>query len=143
MPRLFGSPVKNADGKVVYNLAPQQAINLGYKYALNTDWSIDPILKLSFMQNNPAFYEVALPVVYKEKMWITPIYKKSSIAFCVGGVPHNNFIAQYGYEFSSMGIMGQSGGTHEITIGWRMFAKKKTDVPAPDSKKPYYQWLNK
>ena len=143
LPRMLGSTIKNADGKTVYALAPQQSVHLGYKYSFNADWAIDPMLKISMVQNAPLFYEIALPVIYKEKIWFTPIYKKSSMAFGLGGIPYNNFIVQYTYEFSSMGIMGQSGGTHEITIGWKMFAKKKSEVPDPDSKKPYYKWISK
>jgi len=146
LPRMISSKIKDADGKTVYTLASHQNINLGYKYSFNNDWSIDPIVKISEvqMQNASLFYEIAIPVIYKQKAWLVPIYKKTCMALGIGGMPYSNFIAQYTYEFSSNGMMGQSSGTHEITIGWRMTAsKKKSDVPAPDSKKPYYQWLNK
>jgi hypothetical protein len=39
--------------------------------------------------------------------------------------------------------MGESGGTHEITIGWRMQQKKKSEIPASDKKKPYFDWILK
>jgi len=136
------SRIKNDNGKLIYSTATQQSFNIGYKYFINSDWAIDPIAKVSFVNGGPTFYEVAIPVMYKQKIWITPIYKKTDMAFGIGGIPYSNFIAQYTYEFSSKGIMGESGGTHEITIGWRM-SKKKADAPAPDSKKPYYEWLNK
>ena len=138
-----GTQIKNANGVGVYSFVPQINGSIGYKYSFNNDWTIDPILKISKVYQGGPFYEVAFPIIYKQKVWLAPIYKKTSIAVGIGAVPYKNFIAQYSYEFASMGIMGQSSGTHEITIGWRMPVKKKTDVPAPDSKKPYYQWLNK
>ncbi len=142
-PRIYSGKIKNADGTTVSTLPMQEQINIGYKYSINADWAIDPLAKISMVQNAPTFYEVAIPVIYKEMVWVAPIYKKTSIAFGIGGKPYDNFVAQYSYEFSSMGIMGQSGGTHEITLGWRMHAKKKSEVPAPDKKKPYLDWILK
>ena len=143
LPRLMSSKIKNTDGNTVYSLAMQQNIHFGYKYSFNTDWAIDPLARISMVKNAPLFYELAIPIIYRQKVWLAPVYKKTSMALGIGGIPYTNFIAQYSYEFSSKGVMAQSSGTHEITIGWRMAAKKKTDVPAPSSKKPYYQWLNK
>ena len=143
IPRLMSSKIKNDAGTAVYSLVMQDGFHLGYKYAINNDWAIDPVVKVTMVKNAPTFYDLAIPIIYKNKIWITPYYKKTDMAFGIGGMPYGNFIAQYSYEFSSKGIMGASGGTHEITIGWRMQAKKKSDTPAPDSKKPYYEWLNK
>ena len=89
------------------------------------------------------YYEVAVPVMYKEKIWITPAYKKSSMALGLGAKICSSFFFNYTYEFSSMGIAGKSSGTHEISIGWKLSPKKKTDEPAADKKKPYYKWLSK
>ena len=143
IPRMLSSKIKNDDGKEVYALAMQQGFNLGYKYSINNDWSIDPIFKMAMVKNAPSFYDFAIPVIYKNKFWISPIYKKTDFAVGVGAIPYSSFIVNYSYEFSSKGIMGESGGTHEITIGWRMAAKKKTDVPKADSKKPYLDWILK
>lgn len=141
LPRMLSSAIQDDQGKTVYSLAPHQSFNVGYKYPFNSDWAIDPMFKLSMVKNVPAYYEVAVPVSYKNKIWLAPFYKKTSIAFALGGNPVNGLIVNYAYEFSSKGIMGESGGTHEITVGWRMTAKKKSDTPAPDAKKPYYKWI--
>ncbi|HEY4800113.1 MAG TPA: PorP/SprF family type IX secretion system membrane protein, partial [Bacteroidia bacterium] len=115
IPRLMSNKIDNAAGKTIYTLAMQEGFNIGYKYSVNADWAIDPVAKVSMVQNAPLFYEVAIPLLYKNKIWIAPAYKKTSMAFAVGGIPYNRLIVNYAYEFSSMGIMGYSGGTHEIT----------------------------
>lgn len=143
IPRMLSSKIKDVNGNTVYTLAMQQGFNLGYKYAINNDWAIDPIAKFSMVKDASLFYEVSVPVVYKNKIWIAPFYKKTDMALAIGGSPYSNLIVNYAYEFSSKGIMGQSGGTHEITLGWRMAAKKRSEAPAPDAKKPYYQWILK
>ncbi len=143
IPRMLSSKIKDINGNTVYALAMQEGFNIGYLVPLNKDWSIDPVVKLSFVKDVSMFYETAIPLVYKKKIWITPYYKKTDMALGVGGSPHGNLIVNYTYEFSTKGIMGESGGTHEITLGWKMASKKKSDTPPPDAKKPYYEWLNK
>lgn len=143
IPRMVSSKIKDVNGNTVYALAMQQGFNIGYKYPINNDWAIDPIVKISTVKDASLFYELAVPLIYKKKIWIAPFYKKTAMALAVGGSPYSNLLVNYSYEFSSKGIMGESGGTHEITLGWRMAAKKKSEAPAPDSKKPYYEWILK
>ncbi|TAL58054.1 MAG: type IX secretion system membrane protein PorP/SprF [Bacteroidetes bacterium] len=143
IPRMISSQIKDVNGNTVYTLAMQQGFNIGYKYPINNDWAIDPVIKISMVKDASMFYELAIPVVYKNKIWIAPFYKKTDMALAVGGSPYSNLMVNYAYEFSSKGIMGESGGTHEIALGWRMVTKKKSETPAPDAKKPYYEWILK
>lgn len=139
-PRLLSSKDKDQN---LYYLAPQYRGNISYKLALNSMWMLDPTGIISIPTNAPAYYEIAVPIIYQNKIWLTPAYKSSSIAIGVGAKLIAGFMFNYTYEFSSMGIAGKSSGTHEITIGWKIAPKKKTDEPAKDRKKPYYNWLNK
>jgi type IX secretion system PorP/SprF family membrane protein len=144
-PRILTNKIKNENGNTVYMNNTQEVVNLGYKYSFNNDWAIDPVAKVDLVKQTrfDTYYEVAVPVIYKNRFWVSPIYKKTCMAFGIGGIPYNNFIFNYSYEFSSTGIMGESGGTHEITLGWKMGAKKKSDAPSPDRKKPYLDWILK
>ncbi len=127
----------------LYYLTPQYKAHLGYKLAINTAWAIDPVAIVSLPKNTDAYYEVAVPIMYREKIWITPAYKKSSMAIGLGAKICSSFVFNYTYEFASTGIAGKSSGTHEITIGWKLGAKAKTDELPKDKKKPYYKWLAK
>lgn len=142
VPRLLSSKIKSDQDTVIYSLAPHYRNYVGYSYSINKDWGIDPVAVVSFAENSPMFYEVAVAVKFQQRIWLSPIYKKSEIAIGLGGIPYDNFVVNYSYEFASKGIMGEAGGSHEISIGWRMMQKKK-DQPKPDAKKPYYEWLNK
>ena len=143
LPRMTNSMVKDVNGKTVFTYSMQQGFNIGYKFSLNNDWAIDPIAKVSMVKDASLFYELAIPIIYKKKIWLSPAYKKTDIAIAVGGMPYSNFIVNYSYEFSSTGIMGRSGGTHEIIVGWKMTAKKRSETPEHDSKKPYLDWILK
>lgn len=130
------------DEKQTASFNPDYKGHIAYKYTFNKDWAIDPVAVISRTNNVSVFYEIAVPIMYQQKIWLTPIYKKTSIAIGVGGNLLSNLIMNYAYEFSSKGIMGQSSGTHEITIGWKLI-KRKNNQPIPDPKKPYYDWINK
>jgi len=108
---------------------------------MNKMYRIEPTGVIWQTENAPMFYEIALPINYQNKICLTPKYKKSSIAIGLGLSLCTNFIMNYSYEFSSTGIAAKSSVTHEITFGWRL-SKKKDNQPAPDSKKPYYDWIN-
>ena len=143
VPRLISNQVHNEDGEKIWSLILHDGFHVNYLVSLTGDWGIDPTARILSATNAPMFYELAVPVVYKKKIWISPIYKKTDIALGIGGIPYSNLIFNYAYEFSSKGIMGESGGTHEITLGWRFDAKKKSELPAPDPKKPYIDWILK
>lgn len=143
IPRMLNTKIKDEDKNKVYSLGPHYVTHVGYGHSFNSDWAIDPMAVISIAENAPVHYQVAVPIIYKQKIWLSPAYKKTSMAIGVGGIPYSNLIVNYSYEFASKGIMGESGGTHEITVGWRMAAKKKSDAPAPDRKKPYLDWILK
>ena len=142
IPRMISSKIKSDQDTIIYSLAPHYRNYVGYTYSINKEWGVDPVAVVSFAENSPLFYEVAVAVKFQQRIWLSPIYKKSEIAIGIGGIPYDNFIVNYSYEFASKGIMGEAGGSHEISIGWRMMQKKK-DEPNPSPKKPYYEWLNK
>lgn len=144
LPRLLSSKIKNEFGTDVYSMVLHHGIHLGYKVNFNADWGIDPMVRISGAKNAPVFYELAIPIVYKKMIWLSPIYKKTDIAIGIGGMPYKNFIVSYSFEFASKGIMGESSGSHEITLGWKMGgAKKQGELPKSDKKKPYIDWILK
>ncbi len=139
-PRLISGEDKDQN---LYYLSPQYKGHISYKLTFNTAWAIEPVGIVSLPKNAPAYYEIAVPIMYQQKVWLTPAYKKSSLAIGIGARIFGGFVFNYSYEFSSTGIASKSSGTHEITIGWKLSPKPKSDEPAKDKKKPYYNWLKK
>jgi hypothetical protein len=97
---------------------------------------------VSFPKDGPGFYEVAVPIIYQQKVWLTLSNKKTCNAIGIGAYIKGNFVLNYTYEFSGKG-MAKGNGTHEITLGWKLLNKKTSDQPKPDKKKPYLDWINK
>ncbi len=129
-------------GKESYFLWPHRQAHLSYKLAINKIWAIDPIMVVYLPKDAPVFYEVAVPIIYQQKVWLTLAHKKTCNAVGIGTNLKANFVLNYTYEFSGKG-MAQGTGTHEITLGWKMSNKKSGDQTKSDKKKPYLEWINK
>lgn len=141
IPHLVPSAAKN-DAGTFYTLKMHQIIHLSYSYDINKDWNVEPFVVLRNASTG-MFYEVSALGKYKDWVFAGITYRKESvIAANIGGNPFNNISLMYSYEFSANGMMGQSSGTHEISLGY-FFGKNKNAVAPSDSKKPYYDWLNK
>lgn len=144
LPRLLESKIKNENDEELYQIARHYRIHLSYSYNINRNFEIEPFVIFTMTGNSGPFFEIAPMVKYKQQVWLAATYRKgNSIAMSIGGVPYDNFVVNYSYEFGQ-GIMSSSSGTHEISIGY-LIGKDKKNQPSlinPNSKKPYYDWID-
>ena len=118
-------------------------IHLSYLVDLNKDLRLEPLVVLRKTASTDLFYEAAILAKYREMYFAGITYRKgSSMALTFGGELYGRFTASYSYEFAGGGMMAQSSGSHELTLGY-FIGKNKNAVAPTDSKKPYYEWLNK
>lgn len=137
VPRLSGN--KNNS----YFLWPQQKAHISYKINFSKTWAIDPIVVFyPPTKMTPAFGEINVPIIYQQKVWLCLFYKESSTGLGIGANLKSNIVFNYTFEWYEHGLAHRSGGTHEITLGWKV-SKKKTDQIKRNKKKPYYNWINK
>lgn len=142
LPQLVPSKAKN-DAGTLYTLKMHNLVNLSYRYDINKDWQVEPVVVLRKTAATDLFYEAAAIGKYKEMVFAGLTYRKgSSMALTVGGELYDRITGSYSYEFAGGGMMAQSSGSHEITLGY-LIGKNKNAVAPSDSKKPYYDWLNK
>lgn len=142
LPQLAPSKAKN-DAGTLYSLKMHNLVHLSYLYDVNKDWQVEPVVVLRKTATTDLFYEVAALGKYREMIFAGVTYRKgSSIAVSVGGELYSRLTASYSYELGGGGMMSQSSGSHEITLGY-FIGKNKNAVAPSDSKKPYYDWLNK
>ncbi|OFX36448.1 MAG: hypothetical protein A2X08_14625 [Bacteroidetes bacterium GWA2_32_17] len=138
----FGSPRvlsnKESESRFIWT---NRQVHLQYKFSFNNTWAVEPTIL--YLPKEPQFAEISLPIIYQQKIWLNLLYKKSSMGIGVGAKLKSNFVFNYTYELYQRGIASSSGGTHEITLGWKLINKKNDGQPKPDNKKPYYDWVNK
>lgn len=136
--RLFGSKESS------YILWAQQITHVSYLCNFSKTWAIDPtLIYYAPTKRTPSLWDVTLPIIYQQKVWFTLIYRQTGDAgLGLGTNLNSNFVFNYTFEWFEHGLAHRSGGTHEITIGWKV-SKKKSDLFKRDKKKPYYEWVNK
>lgn len=142
LPQLVPSKAEN-DAGTLYTLKMHNIIHMSYKHDINKDWQVEPLVVLRKTASTDLFYEVVALGKYREMVFAGLTYRKgSTMAMSVGGELYNRLTGCYSYEFAGGGMMAQSSGSHEITIGY-LFGKNKNSIAPTDSNKPYYDWLNK
>ena len=131
---------------ILYTLQRQYNIHASYSHNFNSNWQIEPYAVVRKTMNSPLFYEVASLIKYQQ-IWIGATYRKgNSFGASIGGVIYNKAVMNYTYEFSSNGMLANSSGTHEISIGF-LLGKNKNNKSSifnsNSSKQSYYQFIDK
>jgi type IX secretion system PorP/SprF family membrane protein len=139
LPQLFSNKMISTPSYVTYQ---QSVSHMGYTLNIGNSWIIDPIVVVSKTQNSSLFYEMTCPIIFQQKVWVSPIYKKTSIGAGIGFNIKSNLVFNYTIEVYNHGLAHKSSGTHEITLGWKIKDKKK-DILKDNNKRPYFKWVNK
>jgi len=140
IPRLVESKVKDDNSNSVYTMSRHYVIHTSYYFNINKNFQVKPYVIARTTGSSPFMFEVMAQVKYQKKYWIGLLYRKTSMGMSLGGELFNMIALNYSYEFAGQGLMSQSNGTHEITLGFKI-GKKDEDVPAASPKKPYYDWV--
>jgi type IX secretion system PorP/SprF family membrane protein len=127
-----------------YILWAQQISHISYLFNFGKTWAIDPtVIFYAPTKRTTSLGQVTIPIIYQQKVWFTLIYRQTGDAgLGLGANLNSNLVFNYTFEWFEHGLAHRSGGTHEITLGWKV-SKKKSDLFKRDKKKPYYDWVNK
>ncbi|MBI4647049.1 MAG: type IX secretion system membrane protein PorP/SprF, partial [Bacteroidia bacterium] len=143
---LLESKVNNREDKddIIYSLKRHYKFHVSYSYDITHNFSVEPIIILSKTKISPLFYEAAAIVKYNRLFWLGATYRAGN---CIGlslGATFNRFLLSYSYELSNSGILGHSGGSHEITFGMLIgklnTVKYQPSIFRTQGEQPYYKW---
>ncbi|MCK9219699.1 MAG: PorP/SprF family type IX secretion system membrane protein [Bacteroidales bacterium] len=104
-------------------------------YAVNVspDWR----LKFDFLFRNTQFsswtIDLSTLVNYKDNYWFGLMYRKNNILGVTAGLSIiKSIILNYNYEFNGFAMQGLGGGTHEISIGYRIKSSETKPLQIKD-----------
>lgn len=141
VPRLMETKISDDSGSTLYSLSRHYVIHGSYKFGLTPQISLEPFVVARMTANSGLVYEAAAKTIYQKQWWLALMYRKGgTMGLTVGGKLFNVVQMAYSYEFSGNGMLGQSSGTHEISLGF-LIGESKSDAPASTIKKPYYDWV--
>ncbi|MBC8320068.1 MAG: PorP/SprF family type IX secretion system membrane protein [Bacteroidetes bacterium] len=121
MPSMFGlndEYVLNSSFK--YRVQRQFQFYTSYFFEFNDEWQLQTYGVLYKTANEPVNMDISAMVIYSGRFWSGMLYRTGGVlALNLGGHIYNGFIFNYSYEIGTSGINQGSGGSHEITIGYR------------------------
>jgi len=136
MPSIFGSNDEyelNTDFK--YKVQRQFQFHASYLFDLNSSWQLQTFGVFRKTGNQPATVEISLLSIIQGRFWGGLLYRNSGVlAINLGGHIYNGFTFNYAYEIGTGNINNGSGGSHEITIGYRFKFKEKNYFELKESK---------
>ncbi len=121
MPSMFGSNDEyELNNAFKYKVQRQFQIHASYMFDLNKEWQLQTIGVFRKTGNQPATVEVSAMSIYRGRFWGGLLYRNGGVlAINLGGHIYNGLTFNYSYEIGLGGINKASGGSHEVTIGYR------------------------
>lgn len=90
------------------------------KIPLTDNTYMMPMVLVRHTANQPTGIDGSVNIIFNDQFWVGGLYRNSqALAFLVGGSLLNAMQLTYSYETGLGGYHFRSGGTHEITLGFR------------------------
>ncbi len=98
-----------------------------YTFDFEKNWGMKLDLLYRATQFSPWTLDFSVTVQYNDSYWLGVFYRKNNIFGITAGLAIiNSIVINYNYEFSGFVMNGQSGGSHEVTLGYRLPFPVKT-----------------
>lgn len=101
-----------------------------YTIIFSTPWKLKFDLLYRDTQFSPWTLDFGTMLKFQDSYWIGFLYRTTNVVGVTAGLAIvNSVVINYTYEFAGFTMNGQSGGSHEFTLGYRLpFATKKVPV---------------
>lgn len=108
-------------------------IYANYTLTFSTPWKLKFDLLYRDTQFSPWTIDFSTMVKYMDNYWLGLFYRKNNIFGVTAGLAiAGSFVINYNYEFSGYAMGGQGGGSHEISIGYRLPFSTKVEPELKD-----------
>jgi type IX secretion system PorP/SprF family membrane protein len=103
-------------------------------FRLDEEWQLQLFSAWRRTSHHPSSIDLSAMIIYMDKVWFSGLYRNSGL-FAVGGGFEfgRSFLFNYSYEIGLSGINKQSGGSHELTVGYRFMGDKGTSFGKTDN----------
>ncbi|RJE75357.1 MULTISPECIES: type IX secretion system membrane protein PorP/SprF [Reichenbachiella] len=133
VPNLIGRDMVSPDGFSEIQLKPYEnlLIQASYRYLLNKNLAIEPHVLYRFSTVNMPQFEVAAIAHIGHVVWAGLNYRQEyGIAALAGFKIQEQWAIGFSYEYGNTELAGYSSGTAEVSIGYNLGDKKKSQKQA-------------
>lgn len=113
-------------------------------FTLSRSIQLEPTLVVDMPTKKSVVYCISAVATFKQQVKAGLIYRKNGDMGIMASFIINRFSIGYSYEFGPVGPLGNSGGSHDITIGVIIGKSSKinNNIPFFKPNNPYNQWVN-
>lgn len=121
MPSLFGANDEYVTGSAFkYQVQRQFQFYASNLFQFNDTWQLQAFGVVQKTNNEPTNIEISVMGIYSGRIWTGLLYRNGGVlAINIGGHIYKGMVFNYSYEIGTSGINKGSGGSHQITIGYR------------------------
>jgi type IX secretion system PorP/SprF family membrane protein len=124
---MFGSAKYN-NLEVSYKPFKNYLLHAGYNFQVTDRWDMKPFILWRAGEHTPGMVEMAASVTYNKRVWATALYRTAGIwGLGAGAELFEGVLVNYSYNMST-GVALNIFGSHQVTLGFRLFK------PAPKAK---------
>jgi type IX secretion system PorP/SprF family membrane protein len=131
MPQFYRSTI-NIDGTEstgLSKLSPHYYFMSGYTFDINDDIQVEPSMLVKYVSPAPVKVDVSVRGIYKKMVWLGLSYRtKDALSVMLGYLHKNWMMVGYSFDYTTTRLRNYSSGTHEIVLGLRFSAPKKTEA---------------
>jgi len=122
---MFGT-AKYRDTDMTYKPFKNYLLHASYQIDIDDKWSVKPTIIFRGGQNVPSQFEIAPTIMWSKRFWGTAIFRTGGMFGAgVGGEIINGIILNYTYNLST-NVALNTFGSHQISLGVRLFNSKKS-----------------
>ena len=101
-------------------------LNGGYKFTLNSNFSIEPSCLIKYSYPVAAQFDIGVRAFFREIIWLGTVFRtQDAFSILLGlNTPDKRFSFGYSYDITTTNIANYSNGTHEFMITGRFKSKK-------------------
>lgn len=122
----FGMPVmlrtKDAyltTGQEIFAFERSYNFYFGNRFSIDQQWDFKPVLFARKTINQPMTVDFSGTFVFNQQFWLGAMFRNTAVFGINAGLKIlNGMLVHYTYEFGGGNLLSQSGGSHEITLGW-------------------------
>jgi len=120
IPTLFGSDDSYTGEPYKFKVQREVMFFSSYLFDLGEQWQMQAYGVFRKTTNEPSVIELSTMFIFRQQFWGGLLYRTGgALGLNIGAHIGRGFVFNYSYEIGMSGINQGSGGSHEISIGYR------------------------